>query len=300
MILKDYIFFHIQTTNLLEKKYSNLLTNLIYKENQKREHRRMAHENKDKMVATQFETGVGWNIVPSLIGKGGSGIKKILRDTWSLYNTSQASEFRVDEEKPHLRIELVYQGGHIVANIATQSETMMKLAKMAISDAIEEIKRKSTLVSHTFVFECPERLMGLLVGKKFSNIKRILNNSIYDRDGDSKLMDEDVETAKKCRLSPPDKLIKSLNETATVENLLSKTEPDNVSYIGWEPGTDEDYKEHLALRLTFNPKSDAMKDYPTFIEKLTESISSTVDFIIKKDNSIQERNMEKIGECLGM
>ena len=57
----------------------------------------------------------------SIIGKGAQGLKKVLSESWAMYERVQASANRVEEEKPKMRILLKEHDEGVIAEIFTES-----------------------------------------------------------------------------------------------------------------------------------------------------------------------------------
>ena len=49
---------------------------------------------------------VGPSDIGLIIGKGASGLKRVISGSWTMYERLQSSDRKVDEEKPKLRIVL--------------------------------------------------------------------------------------------------------------------------------------------------------------------------------------------------
>ena len=82
-----------------------------------------------------------------IIGKGASGLKRVISGAWTMYERLQSSDKRVEEEKPKLRILLKEHEGGISVEIVSASITMQKLAAKSLDRSVEFVlkKRASTI-----------------------------------------------------------------------------------------------------------------------------------------------------------
>jgi hypothetical protein len=243
----------------------------------------------------------------SIIGEGAQGLKKVLSESWAMYERVQASENRVEEEKPKLRIHLKEHDEGVTAEIFTESETMQKLAQRSLDNHIASCqkKKRNHIAScqkkkqfgpKDFIIEYPERLLGKLIGRQASGLNRILKDAIY-QDKQIMIHKDDVETAKTARLR-----VSNLDFTragrfaAGSKGIIEFVEQRaNRSFLGWPPSDDDKYEQYIAITLSFKYDSKAFTDQQLYIERLSGVIVDRVQQIMGQD----EEQMDEINECLG-
>lgn len=229
-----------------------------------------------------------------IIGSKAKGLKGVISGSWSMYEALQKSEKRVDEEKPKVRIVLKGHEEGVQVEIISESESMRKLAQLSLDKHVQKIKKTGSLKAHEFLVEYPHRLLGKLIGKKAQNLTRLLNDAKFEGKGkDKKLLihDDDLDTANTARIQ-----VKELSFDNT-EDLIqySKKGGESRVFIGWPPAEDDEYEEHISLKITFKHDSQPLKDRALFIERLNTVISDRVSQIKEEDGD----QMDEINECLG-
>ena len=112
------------------------------------------------------------NDVGALIGKGASGAKKCISDAWKMYDKLQSSKNSVTEDKPTLRIvfhpmreeqEDPQYPEQVWMEIKSESETMLKLARLSVKKHIADFINKKSLGYQEFIIDIPHRLLGKLI-----------------------------------------------------------------------------------------------------------------------------------------
>tara|TARA_B100001287_G_C22666190_1_gene522947 strand:- start:1293 stop:2060 length:768 start_codon:yes stop_codon:yes gene_type:complete len=226
-----------------------------------------------------------------IVGKGASGIKKVISGAWLMYERVQSSENKVDEDKPKLRILLKDHDEGVTAEIISESETMQKLAQRSLDKHIMEFKKKNQLKTQHYVIELNERLVGKLVGKKAAGIKRILNDAIYQN---KKVMinKDDVETAKTARLYVNDIKVDSEDIKQVIDYVSKKP---NCSFLGWPPSEDDEYENHIEISISFKYDAKPFVEKELYIQRISEIITSRINQIREEDDD----QMDEINECLG-
>lgn len=229
-----------------------------------------------------------------IIGSKARGLKGVISGSWSMYEVLQKSEKRVEEEKPTIRIVLKGHEEGVQVEIISESENMRKLAQLSLDKHIQKIKKTGSLKAHEFLVEFPHRLLGKLIGKKAANLNRLLNDAKFEGSGKGRkllILEDDLETANTARIQ--------VNQLSfeNNEDLLqySKKGGDSRVFIGWPPEKDDDYEEHISLKITFKHDSQPLKDRSLFIERLNSVISDRVSQIKEEDGD----QMDEINECLG-
>jgi hypothetical protein len=233
--------------------------------------------------------------IGGIIGKGAQGLKGVIKGAWAMYDRVQASEKRIEEEKPKpFRIILKDHEEGVTAEIHSESETMRKFAQRSLDKHVESCIKKKSLGGKEFFVEFPERLLGMLIGKKGSGLNRILKDTIYQ---DKKIVihRDDVETARTARLrvSQPDV---GKDDQGCSKNIIEYVEQrPNRSFLGWPPSQDDEYEQYITLTLTFDRNAKSFTDQQLYIERLSGVITERVQQIISQD----EEQMDEINECLG-
>ena len=232
----------------------------------------------------------------SIIGKGAQGLKKVLSESWAMYERVQASANRVEEEKPKMRILLKEHDEGVIAEILTESQTMQKLAQCSLDKHIASCQKKKQFGSRDFIIEYPERLLGKLIGRQATGLNRILKDAIY-QDKQIMIHKDDVETAKTARLR-----VSNLDFTragrfaAGSKGIIEFVEQrSNRSFLGWPPSDDDKYEQYIAITLSFKHDSKPFTDQQLYIERLSGVIVDRVQQIMNQD----EDQMDEINECLG-
>ena len=177
-----------------------------------------------------------------IIGKGASGLKRVISGSWTMYERLQSSDKRVDEEKPKLRIVLKDHDGGISVEIISESETMRRLAQKSLDKSVEFMAKKrenENLKTEYFLIDFPERLLGKLIGKSGAGLKRLQNDIIYE-DKKVQIHKDDVATAKTARIRV-DTLDVGPDEDGKSANIIQKGETPNTSFLGWSPAPHDDY-----------------------------------------------------------
>jgi hypothetical protein len=230
----------------------------------------------------------------SIIGKGAQGLKKVLSESWAMYERVQASENRVEEAKPKMRIILKDHEEGVTAEIFTESQTMQKLAQCSLDKHIASCQKKKQFGSKDFIIEYPERLLGKLIGRQASGLNRILKDAIY-QDKQVMIHKDDVETAKTARLRVSE-LGVGMDDNGCSANIIEYVEQrSNRSFLGWPPSEDDKYEQYITITLSFKHDSKPFTDQQLYIERLSGVIVERVQQIMDQD----EEQMDEINECLG-
>jgi hypothetical protein len=232
--------------------------------------------------------------IGAIIGKGAQGLKKVISESWAMYDRVQASENRVEEDKPKLRILLKDHEEGVTAEIVSESETIRKLTKRSLDKHVIECQKRKSLGSKEFFVEFPERLLGMIIGKKGSGLNRILKEAIYQ---DKKIVihRDDVETARSARLRVS-QLGVGKDEKGCSKNIIDFVDQrENRSFLGWPPSEDDKYEQYITLTLTFDRNAKSFTDQSLFIERLSGVINERIQQIMNQD----EEQMDEINECLG-
>jgi hypothetical protein len=243
----------------------------------------------------------GMEVSPSdigmIIGKGATNLKRVISGAWTMYERLQESEKKVEEEKPKLRIVLKDHDEGIKVEIISESETMQKLAQNSLDRNIKGIMLKrsknETLGNQYFLVDYPERLLGKLIGKGGTGLKRIQNDIIY-QDRKVQIDKDDVDTAKTARIRV-DSLKVEADEEGKSKNIIKMGEARNTSFLGWPPSSDDDYEHHIKLTLSFKRDATAFKDKGLYMERFNSVVSDRISQIKSEDDD----QMDEINECLG-
>ena len=243
----------------------------------------------------------GMEVSPSdiglIIGKGAKNLKSIISGAWNMYERLQDSDKRVEEEKPKLRIVLKDHDEGIGVEIISESVSMQKLAQKSIDRNVSGIMKKRnqnvSLKTEYFLIEYPERLLGKLIGKKGSGLKRIQNDIIY-QNKKVQVDKDDVDTAKTARIRV-DTLDVEPDEDGKSKNIIKCGEEKNTSFLGWPPSPDDEYEHHIKLTLSFKRDAKPFKDKSRYIESFNEVIMDRINQIKSED----DEQMDDINECLG-
>ena len=243
-----------------------------------------------------------------LIGKGASGIKLCISNTWRLYDKLQNSENKVIEEKPTLRIVFrdgdessnnLNTGEEVWVDIISNSETMLELGKLSVKKHIiqfmkykEKNNKRKSLMSHSFVIDFPNMLIGRLIGKQGNNLKQIINQVIYENK-QIQINEEDVATAKTARLKVDDKIFTQMK---TIQEIIDYVnDHQNTNFIGWPPQIDDEYTDYILITLSFNRNANPFKNKPEYIERIQSILTENIQEI----KNHHEDEMNEINECLG-
>lgn len=229
--------------------------------------------------------------IGGIIGKNGSGLKKIISESWKMYEIYKTNDKSITEEKPTLVIRLSDNDETVSATIRSSSEMMIKFAKKRLDENIVKFHTRKSLQAHSFYIDFPHCQIGRLLGKKASNLKRILNNCIYDKDGGISIDNKDVNTAKSARLR-----VKELSfETtgALLEHIKSKR---NSCFIGWPPESTDPYEEHISVTVSFSPQASPFEDLDLYIDKFRDEVTAAIESIKK----IHRKDLQEIDECVNM
>ena len=231
-----------------------------------------------------------------IIGKGASGLKRVISGAWTMYERLQDSDKRVNEEKPKLRIVLKEHDEGIQAEIISESETMRKLAQKSLDKSIDFMSKKrlhDSLKTENYLIDFPERLLGKLIGKSGQNLKRLQNDIIYE-DKKVQIHKDDLETAKTARIRV-DSLGAEPDEEGKSKNIVEKGKEQNTSFFGWPPSSDDDFEHYIKLTVSFKRDAKPFKDKARYIERFSDVVVSRISQIKEEDSD----QMDEINECLG-
>lgn len=231
-----------------------------------------------------------------IIGKGASGLKRVISGAWTMYERLQESDKRVEEEKPKLRIILKDHEEGISVEIISASETMQKLAQMSLDKSVAFLSKKrlhDTLKTEHFLIDFPERLLGKLIGKGGANLKRLQNDIIF-QNREVQIDEEDVATAKTARIRV-ESLDAEPDEDGKSGNIIDKGSEPNTDFIGWSPSVDDDFEHYIKLSLSFKRDAKPFKNKALYQERFSEVVVSRITQIKDEDSD----QMDEINECLG-
>lgn len=231
-----------------------------------------------------------------IIGKGASGLKRVISGAWTMYERLQDSEKRVEEEKPKLRIILKDHEEGIQVEIISESETMQKLAQKSLDKSIEFMAKKrlhDSLKTENYLIDFPERLLGKLIGKSGQNLKRLQNDIIYE-DKKVQIHKDDVATAKTARIRV-DSLNAEPDDEGKSKNIVEKGKEQNTSFLGWPPSQDDEYEHYIKLTISFKRDAKPFKDKSLYTERFTKVVMDRISQIKGEDSD----QMDEINECLG-
>jgi hypothetical protein len=228
-----------------------------------------------------------------IIGKGAASLKRVISGTWQMYERLQSSSKRIEEDKPKLRLVLKDHDEGITVEIISESETMRKLAQLNMDRSVADLmKAKSTKTQH-FVVDCEERLLGKLIGRGGSGLKRLQNDIIY-KDKKIAINKSDVETAKTARIR-----VEKLNVVADADgksgNIVKIVKMRDTSFLGWPLSAEDDFEPHIKLTLSFNRHAKAFVDKDSYLERFSEVVMDRINQLKQEDDS----QLDEINECLG-
>ena len=228
-----------------------------------------------------------------IIGKGAASLKRVISGTWQMYERLQSSSKRVEEDNPKLRLVLKDHDEGITVEIISESETMRKLAQLNMDRSVADLmKMKSTKTQH-FVVECDERLLGKLIGRGGSGLKRLQNDIIY-KDKKIAINKSDVETAKTARIR-----VEKLNVVADADgksgNIVKIVQMRDTSFLGWPPSAEDDFEPHIKLTLSFNRHAKAFVDKDSYLERFSEVVMDRINQLKQEEDS----QLDEINKCLG-
>ena len=224
--------------------------------------------------------------IGGIIGKKAVGLRKIISESWTMYDMYQKTDKAIEEPKPKLsfRIEKNEEDESVIATIFTESTIMKKFSKKKLEDHIQSFISKKSLIPHTFCVDFPHHLLGSLIGKRASNIKNIVQKAIYDENKSLLIHKDDISTAESARLIVKEK---SFNDI----NLILKK--NNSSYLGWPPNENDEDDEYISITVTFS-NSNPFKDYSGYIQSIQESINESIQNI----KSRHEADLQEINDCI--
>ena len=231
-----------------------------------------------------------------IIGKGASGLKRVISGAWTMYERLQDSDKRIDEEKPKLRIVLKDHEEGIQVEIISESETMQKLAQKSLDKSIQFISKKrlhETLLTEHFRIDFPERLLAKLIGKRGAKLKRLQNDIIY-QNKTVQIDKDDVATAKTARIRV-ESLGAKPDEDGKSGNIIEKGKDKNTKFLGWPPSAEDEFEHHIKMTLSFKRDAKPFTDKAIYQEKFSEVVMNRISQIKDEDSD----QMEEINECLG-
>ena len=227
------------------------------------------------------------DLIPKMIGKGGSGMKKnAIIPAWKMYEEVLKTDGTINEGKPNLFVGLNEgEDNSIEATIKTSSETMQKLAVYCITkyanDFHQRSERRKGQQFHTLFAQMSHSSTGLLVGRQGKILKGIINDASESFNGP----DQEKEKASKSfvKIDPhPYESIPKFNEMVRTN--------ENMSFLGWPPEEGDD-DEYISIKVINYMSDQAFQD---FFEELKEMIDGKV----KDLNSYHDRMMSSIRDAL--
>ena len=246
--------------------------------------------------------------IGSIIGQGGQGLKKVMKDSWAMYDRFQKSPNKVNEEKPTVRIVLnehddlisgtaeedpqdVPRQGGVRAEIVSGSPNMQTLCQRALDKHLASIQQQRANGTRELITEFPHRLMAQLIGKGGSGLKRILKEAIY-QDKAMVICKKDGERALTARLR-----IKEITDITTSKGLIDyEACRSNRSFLGWPPQEEDEYEQYISISVSFDMKTPLFTDQPLYMERLSSVITDRTLQLMNDD----EDQMDEINECLGL
>lgn len=225
-----------------------------------------------------------------IIGKQATGLKRVISNTWLYYERLQNSDKRVEEQKPKLRIVLKDHDEGITSEIISESTTIQKLAQLSLDKHIAFIMSKRVNLPKELIIEYPHRLLGKLIGKKASGIKKLISDSIEKASAED-ISENDLEIAKTTRISIKEIDIQSENSEKIIEYAKQKS---NRTFIAWPPEPDDKYKDHISFLISFKRDMKPFDDQDEFIRIIEKSIINKISEILEKD----EEDLDEINKCL--
>ena len=270
--LHDSIYFTI--INRTTEPFNNMtsLTSLTYELN-----------GRNDLAITKGDIG-------SIIGKDAQGLKKVISESWAMYERLQASGKGGTEQKPKLRIILTDHEEGVSAEIVSASPTMQKLCQRALDNHLTSIQQQKQNSSNEMIIEFPQRLLGMIIGKGGSGLKRLMHDAVYQ---DKKMMinPSDIETARTARMR-----IGELKMTSSKDIIDYVEKRSNRSFLGWPPSEEDDYEQHISITVSFDRKAKPFVDKELYLERLSEVITVRTLQVMNDD----EDQMDEINECLGI
>lgn len=251
----------------------------------------LAYELNGRNGHSVFRSDIGL-----IIGKGASGLKRVISGAWTMYERLQDSDKRVDEEKPKLRIVLKDHEEGIMVEIISDSKIMQKLAQKSLDKSINFMVKKrvsESLKTQHFLVEFPENLLGKLIGKGGNNLKRLQNDIIY-QDKKVQIHKDDVATAKTARIRV-ESLGAEPDENGKSGNIIDKGSAPNTDFMGWGPSVGEDYEHYIKITLSFKRDAKPFVDKALYQERFSSMVMERIDQIKEEDSD----QMDEINECLG-
>ena len=232
-----------------------------------------------------------------IIGKGAASLKRVISGTWQMYERLQSSSKRIEEDKPKLRLVLKDHDEGITVEIISESETMRKLAQLnmdrSVADLMKMKSKNNALKTQHFVVDCDERLLGKLIGRGGSGLKRLQNDIIY-KDKKIAINKSDVETAKTARIR-----VEKLNVVTDADgksaNIVKIVKMRDTSFLGWPLSAEDDFEPHIKLTLSFNRHAKAFVDKDSYLERFSEVVMDRINQLKQEDDS----QLDEINECLG-
>jgi predicted PilT family ATPase len=232
-----------------------------------------------------------------IIGKGAASLKRVISGTWQMYERLQSSSKRVEEDKPKLRLVLKDHDEGITVEIISDSETMRKLAQLnmdrSVADLMKMKSKNDALKTQHFVVDCEERLLGKLIGRGGSGLKRLQNDIIY-KDKKIAINKSDVETAKTARIRV-EKLNVGPDDDGKSGNIVKIVQMRDTSFLGWPPIPGDDFEPHIKLTLSFKRDAKAFVDKDSYLERFSEVVMDRINQLKQEDDS----QLDEINECLG-
>jgi predicted PilT family ATPase len=230
--------------------------------------------------------------IPLIIGKGAKGIKGVISKSWNMYDRFQNSPNKVEEEKPKLKIILKphEQSNDIIVTIESQSEIMTKLAQKNLNNYIKFIKQKQVKNNppHEIIIELDHRLIGKLIGKKASNLNNIKSETIDNYLDSVENSEDDEDSLDTIRINVSELDFK------TTQEIIDYSKSSNKTFLGWQPEPEQEYTEHISIKVTFKYGTKLLTNRSQFIESIERIIADKIHNIKNDDR----REMDEINEFL--
>jgi len=228
--------------------------------------------------------------IGAIIGPRGQSMKtEVVSKVWASYNLyKDAEKITVDDPRtPFIKIEKDEEG--VFATITSDSEVMVKFAKMHLNKYQDSFKKPSqrTTVSKKF-FSLYAALrhdkVPVLIGRGGSTINAIKSEAICQ-------MDDSVEPRDLALCEKSYLKVSSFNPRDQDDFFKAVESSDKASFVGWAPDQGE---ELVKISVTSLPENESFID---FVECLNGVISTHINEINERQAQLDSSKEEELRDC---
>ena len=232
------------------------------------------------------------DMISRIIGHKGKTIKRIISDSWRMYDNHQ-SEGGGEKNKPKLTIQILKTDGGLSAEIETDSETMRKFAVHSLRKTVKTIVEKASSNIFRLYAEMSPSCIGMLLGKKALLMRKDLSDVASEIGTDYE--EEYEEIARKAWTKVTE------SRTDDYKSFVEDIRKDSKkSFVGWGPDESDESESETESETEIVEILVSTRGLPenVFLD-LVNRLSERLDTRIKRIVSRHQETMTSIEDALG-